>query len=281
MIAGRRTRVSVTGLASTSRRGPESRKPTACGVKSRDRCCEEPVGLAQRFAIENPTGQTMLGGDARRLWNRMPRQAAEGPTPILESERFRCREPLPARTMIAPSAPPTRQIQRPRNVTASVLQSRAKHVIFSGKSLDFPPGHQECLHAHGARLIFPLWIVRGSRTTSGQAITIPVRHEDGRRGVYRELKTPLTEVDIRRFRRELRLLSQRVQHQSIVTLFDWAADWDAHWYISERGDPFPRWWRRKKSELIKDPRALVDCAVSVLHDLSSALAVCHANGIVP
>ena len=176
MIAGRRTRVSVTGLASTSRRGPESRKPTACGVKSRDRCCEEPVGLAQRFAIENPTGQTMLGGNARRLWNRMPRQAAEGPTPILESERFRCREPLPARTMIAPSAPPTRQIQRPRNVTASVLQSRAKHVIFRGKPLDLPPGHQECLHAHGARLIFPLG---GSSEDPGRRVARPSRSRSG------------------------------------------------------------------------------------------------------
>ena len=124
------------------------------------------------------------------------------------------------------------------------------------------------------------WTVEGRRRESGQAITVPVRHEDGRRGVYRELRTPLDDVAIRRFERELRLLSQVVQHKCIVTLFEWAADPDAHWYISERGDPFPRWWRRKKSELLGDPPALVACAVSVLHDLSSALSLCHANGIV-
>ena len=124
------------------------------------------------------------------------------------------------------------------------------------------------------------WTVEGKRTKSGQAITVPVRHEDGRRGVYRELRTPLDDVAIRRFERELRLLSQVVQHKCIVTLFDWAAGPDAHWYISERGDSFPRWWRRKKSELLEDPPALVACAVSVLHDLSSALSLCHANGIV-
>ena len=124
------------------------------------------------------------------------------------------------------------------------------------------------------------WTVDGRQTTSGQAVTIPVRHHDGRAGVYRELRTPLTDVAIQRFRRELRLLSQLVKHRSIVTLFDWAVSPDAHWYISERGDSFAGWWRGQKSELRSNPRGLVECALSVLHDLSSALSLCHTKGIV-
>ena len=124
------------------------------------------------------------------------------------------------------------------------------------------------------------WSVEGHRKEGGQAVTVPVRHEDGRRGVYRELRIPFNDVAIRRFERELRLLSEVVRHRSIVSLFDWAAGPDTHWYISERGDQFASWWRREKSKLLGDPRALVTCAVSVLHDLSSALSLCHAKGIV-
>ena len=114
----------------------------------------------------------------------------------------------------------------------------------------------------------------------GQATALPVRNEDGREGVYRELKDPMSQVDRARFRRELGILSRKVHHRAIVTLFDWSADSDRPWYISELGDPFETWWSQVKMDLGEDPAALVDRAVSVLVELSSALSTCHDHGVV-
>ena len=114
----------------------------------------------------------------------------------------------------------------------------------------------------------------------GQATARYVQHEDGRHGVYREMRSPMSEVSRRRFQRELEVLSSKVQHRAIVTLFDWTANIERPWYISELGDPFDTWWASWKSKLEKDPATLVDRAVSVLIELSSALSVCHENGIV-
>ena len=114
----------------------------------------------------------------------------------------------------------------------------------------------------------------------GQATAVPVRHEDGREGVYREIQEPMSEVSRGRFQRELEILSSRVQHRAIVTLFDWTADIERPWYISELGDPFDEWWKRQKRELKHDPKALIDQAIYVFLELSDALSVCHNNGIV-
>ena len=114
----------------------------------------------------------------------------------------------------------------------------------------------------------------------GQATAFPVRHEDGREGVYREIKDPISQVDRARFCRGLEILSSKVHHRAIVTLFDWSEDSDRLWYLSELGDPFNVWWSRLKADLKEDPTALVDRAVSVLVELSSALSTCHDHGVV-
>ena len=114
----------------------------------------------------------------------------------------------------------------------------------------------------------------------GQATAMPVRHEDGREGVYREIREPMSEVSRGRFQRELEILSSKVEHRAIVTLFDWSADIERPWYISELGDPFDEWWSYWKKRLEGDPRALVEQAAAVILELSSALSVCHNNGIV-
>ena len=114
----------------------------------------------------------------------------------------------------------------------------------------------------------------------GQATAIPVRHEDGREGVYREIRERMSGVSRERFQRELEILSRKVQHRSIVTLFDWTADIEQPWYISELGDPFDKWWLKWKRNHDQDPETLVDQAVSILLELSSALSICHENGIV-
>ena len=115
--------------------------------------------------------------------------------------------------------------------------------------------------------------------SGGQATVVCVRHKDGREGVYREMKKPMCEVSRRRFHRELEILSSKVQHEAVVTLFDWNAEIERSWYISELGNPFDKWWRRRK-KLEQDPEALVEQAVSILRELSSALSVCHDNEIV-
>ena len=120
----------------------------------------------------------------------------------------------------------------------------------------------------------------GKTMHGGQATALPVRHKDGREGVYREIKDPMSQVDRARFRRELEILSGRVYHRAIVTLFEWSADSDRPWYISELGDPFDQWWSQLKMDLRESPATLVDRAVSVLVELSSALSTCDEHGVV-
>ncbi len=118
-----------------------------------------------------------------------------------------------------------------------------------------------------------------SMKDGGQATVVPVRHKDGREGVYREMKKPMCKVSRKRFHRELEILSS-MQHRAIVTLFDWSAKIEHPWYISELGDPFDKWWSRRRKKLKQNPEALVEQAVSILRELSSALSDCHENGIV-
>ena len=115
---------------------------------------------------------------------------------------------------------------------------------------------------------------------SGQATVIFVRHKDGRKGVYRELKGRPSDIQRKRFQRELEILSNKVQHRSIVALYDWSIKDDHLWYISELGDPFKEWWQRQRKKLVEKPEELVELAVSVIRDISAALSLCHEIGIV-
>ena len=114
----------------------------------------------------------------------------------------------------------------------------------------------------------------------GQATAVHIRHEDGRDGVFRRFKQPMSELDRRRFHRELEILSQKVGHQGVVTLWDWSSDGKRPWYISELGDPFRQWWTNCRETLNDDPEAMVGRAVQVIRQVALALAECHANGIV-
>ena len=114
----------------------------------------------------------------------------------------------------------------------------------------------------------------------GQAKITYVQHEDGREGVYRELKSPVSQVDRARFVREINVLSERVHHRAIVSLFDWSTDTETLWYISELGDEFKKWWSRAKTASGGDPASIVSKALSVLTELISAVSLCHDNGIV-
>ena len=116
--------------------------------------------------------------------------------------------------------------------------------------------------------------------SGGQSNVVAVRHDDGREGVYREMASPLNQVERERFSRELRILTGPAQHRAIVQLFDWNGEAERPWYISELGDPFDKWWRRLKRQMWGAPSGLVRSAVEVLAELSSALTVCHSHGVV-
>ena len=114
----------------------------------------------------------------------------------------------------------------------------------------------------------------------GQATVVRVQHEDGRKGVFREMRLSASNAARDRFCRELQILTETVRHRAIVKLFDWSGDTERPWYISELGDPFNRWWRRQQKQTAHDPSDLVERAVGVLAELASALSVCHASGVV-
>ena len=98
--------------------------------------------------------------------------------------------------------------------------------------------------------------------------------------MFRELLGRVTEVARQRFRRELQILSERVDHRAVVTLYEWSGEAERPWYISELGKPFPAWWSRQRRKFRDEPEKLVESATSVLAELSSALSVCHDNEIV-
>ena len=124
------------------------------------------------------------------------------------------------------------------------------------------------------------WSEVGIIGRGGQAIAVHVRHEDGRDGVFRQIRRPMSEVNRNRFHRELEILSRKVEHPGIVTLWEWSSAGERPWYITELGASFEEWWRQRKAELQDAPDALVDEAIHTIRLMASALAECHDNGIV-
>ena len=94
------------------------------------------------------------------------------------------------------------------------------------------------------------------------------------------LREPVTTTSRERFRREVEILSGRVEHRSIVQIFEWSGDAQTPWYIGERGDSFEKWWRRWKGGEGRTPNDVARNAVWMTRELASALAVCHREGMV-
>ena len=83
----------------------------------------------------------------------------------------------------------------------------------------------------------------------GQATAVHIKHEDGRDGVFRQIRRVMSAVDRNRFQRELEILSQKVEHQGIVTIWDWSSDGEYPWYVTELGEFFATWWKGRKEQL--------------------------------
>ena len=124
------------------------------------------------------------------------------------------------------------------------------------------------------------WSAKSRLRSGGQANVTVVRHRDGPEGIFRVLKEPVTPTSRERFRREIKILSGRVQHRSVVRILEWSSDVQTPWYIGELGDSFETWWRRWKGGDGRTPDDVARKAVWTTRELASALAVCHREGIV-
>ena len=124
------------------------------------------------------------------------------------------------------------------------------------------------------------WSAKGRLRSGGQAHVVVVRHRDGREGVLRALKIPVSPTEQERFGREVEILSNRVRHRSLVRILEWSSEAQTPWYIGELGDSFENWWWEWKGGEGRTPEVVVGKAVWITSELSSALAVCHREGIV-
>ena len=116
--------------------------------------------------------------------------------------------------------------------------------------------------------------------SGGQADVIVVRHRDGREGVLRTLKEPITTTSRERFCREISILRDRVKHRSVVQILEASIADKIPWYIGELGDSFEKWWRQWKRRDGRTSEAIAKKAVWIVRELGSALEVCHREGIV-
>jgi hypothetical protein len=89
------------------------------------------------------------------------------------------------------------------------------------------------------RLAIPGWRDSGQTLSGGgQAAVLVVVDTNNRKGVFRYLRSD-DPTDIRRFNRELRVLTDlKFEHPSIIKILDHTRDDRSRWYISELG-PIP------------------------------------------
>lgn len=124
------------------------------------------------------------------------------------------------------------------------------------------------------------WSAKKRLKGGGQANATVVRHSDGREGVFRTLKDSHNARSRERFCREIGILCGRVEHRSLVKIFEWCLDGETPWYIGELGDSFERWWCQWKRRKGRTSAEVVNMAVWVVRELASALALCHREGII-
>ena len=65
-----------------------------------------------------------------------------------------------------------------------------------------------------------------------------------------------------------------------MRILEWSSEAQTPWYIGELGDSFENWWWEWKGGEGRTPEVVVGKAVWITSELSSALAVCHREGIV-
>lgn len=125
------------------------------------------------------------------------------------------------------------------------------------------------------------WEISGNSTQGGQAQIIGVkRKSDGKLGVFRLLNSS-KETDVKRFKREVDILSrQEFKHQNIINILESTSSGSCYWYISELGNPFENYWKRKRENLVSNSDELLDEALKIISSLCDGLEKIHHEKIV-
>jgi serine/threonine protein kinase len=124
-------------------------------------------------------------------------------------------------------------------------------------------------------LQLPEWKSQGHLRNGGQAIGMEVRNEKtGQTGFFRVLKKP-TEVDKKRFHRELKfLIDPEFQHPNIIKVLHSPKSDKEFWYISAKGDSFKDWWVQVTDK--KSTDEIFTVAMNVIRQLADGLKKFHS-----
>jgi serine/threonine protein kinase len=125
------------------------------------------------------------------------------------------------------------------------------------------------------------WKILGNTNGGGQSNTIQVEHISTKeKGVFRVLKKP-TEVDIKRFKREIKILTDpKFKHQNIVEIIDYTKSETDYWYISKLGDDFTPHWERLREKYSDNPNQLCSEAINYIIALLEGLKILHEQKVI-
>ncbi len=117
--------------------------------------------------------------------------------------------------------------------------------------------------------------------SGGQATVLAVKHTDGTKGAFRYLRSNRPEAP-QRFFRELKILTDpQFQHPNIMKIVVCTEDNENHWYISELGKSFPKYWKAQcKKYQNDDPEALLKLAVEIILQILDGLNLLHEQGVI-
>jgi serine/threonine protein kinase len=130
-------------------------------------------------------------------------------------------------------------------------------------------------------LKLPNWSFIEKLKSGGQADVIILKNQKScELGVFRLLRSN-REIDIKRFIRELEILSDpKNYHPNLVRIFDYSHNSDHYWYISEKGADFQFYWNKIKTENQLNPDKIVSLGIEICLKLLKGLEVLHFQKIV-
>ena len=116
---------------------------------------------------------------------------------------------------------------------------------------------------------------------SGQASVAEVmRTFDKEKGAFRLLKSS-KEIDIKRFEREVKILTdQKFKHKNICNILEHSKVAGQHWYISQKGDSFRKYWKNVRKENEANPDKVVKLGIDIITKLIDGLIPLHDNKVV-
>lgn len=131
------------------------------------------------------------------------------------------------------------------------------------------------------------WIPNGwsqqknGRAKKGHQANVCFVHDNnGRNGVLKSLPKGANDTAKKRFRREIGILRDTINHPNIVKILAYPSSPDEFWFISERHTPFEKYWNDFKEQHKNKPKILAEKAIQHIKRLSAALAECHEQGLI-